>query len=448
MFNATNTNETTHQGCKYQRLLDAAEANDFEELKLMYHAGYKFEEDIDEGCIVYAIERDDLENVKWLIKHGCPCDEEAAISAADKGYLHIIKFLHKKNQPIDSITPSTAAAGGYLDIIKYCVKNDIEWSDDVIINAATFNQFEVCKWINEEGYDDYTCEWTPEITALFAEHGNLEAIKYAYENEVEWIIKTCTNAASEGHIECLKYAHENGCPWDEDTTVEAASEGHLECLKYAHENDCPWSPRAITLAAAHGHLECLKYAHENGCPMSDQVPLEKAAAGGHLNTLRYTFENGCKWGDTSCVLLYTVKEQHNLIDPFKKQQFFECLKFAVENGCTNNYGGAASKAVCCNDIEKFKYLFDKCKDKQAFWKKYCLTKHETFFITKYTLNKIDLDDPVWRQLFALDLSDYPTLEAKVNNKKQEIQQMKENSEKNLKHILPLDIIKYDIQPFF
>ncbi len=61
---------------------------------------------------------------------------------------------------------------------------------------------------------------------------------------------------------------------------------------------------------------------------------------------------------------------------------------------------------------------------------------------------MDLDDPVWRRLFTLDLSKYPELQSKVNAKKQEIEKMKEASQKVLQNTLPMDIIKYCIQPFF
>ena len=437
--------------CKYERLLDAASENDFAELKLMYYAGYKFKKDVDEGCICYAVENNDLENVKWLIEHGCPCDEEAAISAADKGHLHIIEYLYETNQPIDSITPSTAAAGGFLDIIKFCIENNIEWSDDVIVNAARFNQFEVCKWIYEEGYDDHTCEWTTEVTALFADHGNLEALKYAHSNDIDWTEQVCTNAASGGHLDCLKFAHQNGCPWDENTPSEAAFEGHLECLKYAHENGCHWDKNTTTLAAAYGHLDCLKYAVDNGCPLDDNEPLERAASKGFIHTLRYAFEKGCKWTKGSTLLSNCIKHEdfksQDTLAPasLKDKHFFDCLKFAVENGCTDNYELAVFKADQIKDIEKFKYLFDKYKDKQQFWR-----KSNPFAPVKlHLLDKIDLDNPVWRQLFSLDLSDYPLLEAKVNSKKEEINRIQQTAIDIFEHTkIPKDIVKYCLFPYF
>ncbi|XP_050524344.1 uncharacterized protein LOC126895998 isoform X2 [Daktulosphaira vitifoliae] len=100
------------------------------------------------------------------------------------------------------------------------------------------------------------------------------AIRYGLSNEI--IISlfekgTIRKAVENGNLELLKNAHENGIDWDEDTTIVAAAKGYLECLKYAHENKCPWNERtteaaAEYAAAANGHLKCLMYAHENRCP--------------------------------------------------------------------------------------------------------------------------------------------------------------------------------------
>jgi hypothetical protein len=64
------------------------------------------------------------------------------------------------------------------------------------------------------------------------------------------------------------------------------------------------------------------------------------------------------------------------------------------------------------------------------------------------INNIDLDDPIWRRLFTLDLNKYPELETKVEFKKKEIKNMKEISEQILKNTLPIDVIKYCIHTYF
>jgi hypothetical protein len=62
-------------------------------------------------------------------------------------------------------------------------------------------------------------------------------------------------------------------------------------------------------------------------------------------------------------------------------------------------------------------------------------------LSKITVH-IDLDDPVWRRLFTIDLSKHPELKVKVENKKKEIEDMKQVSKASLENKLPLDVIKF------
>jgi hypothetical protein len=87
---------------------------------------------------------------------------------------------------------------------------------------------------------------------------------------------TCSYAAEHGHLDCLTYAHENECPWDKFACSEAAKRGHLDCLTYLHEHGCPWDEFTCSEAAENGHLDCLKYAYENGCSLNKKKCLELA----------------------------------------------------------------------------------------------------------------------------------------------------------------------------
>lgn len=49
------------------------------------------------------------------------------------------------------------------------------------------------------------------ICAKAAKHGDLDVIKWARANNVEWDFTTTGNAAYYGHLEVLKWAISNGC---------------------------------------------------------------------------------------------------------------------------------------------------------------------------------------------------------------------------------------------
>jgi hypothetical protein len=245
---------------------------------------------------------------------------------------------------------------------------------------------------NEEGYFIYF------TTTVAAENGHLDCLQFAFENGCDWDEYTSSNAAANGHLDCLRYIYQNECPWDEDTTAKAAKNGHLDCLKYAFKNGCEWDSDTTTNAAWNGHLDCLKYAHENYCPWDEDTPY-RAAMGGHLDCLQYVYENGCEW---------------DILTP----------KVAAENG----------------NIECFKYCFERWDENyQTFWNiRYDLDK---------IIDKIDLDDQVWKKLFNIDLRMNYDLQTKVEKKIKEIEEMKKVSKEVLEDILPLDIIEYCIYPF-
>jgi hypothetical protein len=209
---------------------------------------------------------------------------------------------------------------------------------------------------------------------------------------------SCTEAALSGDLNELKKMHEAGFEWDLYTPALATANGHLECLKYVHENGCEWNLYSTAYAAEKGYLQCLKYAHENGCEWNLYIPAF-ASKNDHLECLKYAHENGCQWNED-----------------------------------TPTYGARFGHVKC------FKYCFEMWNDPQEFWKyEYDLVK---------IIDKIDLDDPVWRRLFSLDLKKYPQLESKVESKKKELEEIKQASKEALLNILPTDIIKFILQPYF
>ena len=99
-----------------------------------------------------------------------------------------------------------------------------------------------------------------ELTIECANYGQLECLKYAYDNCCPWNEWICYFAAEYGHLDCLQYAHDNDCPWDEDTCFYAILRcSRLKCLRYA----C-------------SHLKCLRYALINDCPYDKSNCIEYA----------------------------------------------------------------------------------------------------------------------------------------------------------------------------
>ncbi len=239
--------------------------------------------------------------------------------------------------------------------------------------------------------------------------------------------QSCNEAAEAGDLETLKNMHQAGFEWNQSTPRDAASNGHLDCLQYAHENGCPWDITATELAAENGHLDCLRYLHENGCEWDEKTPELVVRRVGYLDCLRYLHENGCPWDKR--VSEYAALYGH-----------LDCLQYAIENGCEWD-SSTAENAAYNGHIECFKYCFQNWNnDPQNFWNiKYDLSN---------IIDQIDLDDPLWRRLFTINLTSYPQLQDKVEMKKKELETLKMLSIELLENKIPKDVLKHCINPYF
>lgn len=243
----------------------------------------------------------------------------------------------------------------------------------------------------------------------------------------------CEEAAYDGDLEELKKMHLAGCPWDKNTPVQAAENGHLDCLQYTHENGCPWDEDTTSLASKNGHLDCLQYAHEHGCPWNI-FAVELAAENGHLDCLCYAIENGCHWNKRT---LLVAAKYGNL----------DCLRYAFEN-TEGDYDNRIPFYACKNgQLDCFKYCFEVWCNPQAFW------DYDYQNLTKI-IDQIDLDDPVWRRLFNLDLNKFPELQSKVVAKKEENEKIQKiltdelvDNVKGPIGLLPTDVINDYIFPY-
>ena len=214
------------------------------------------------------------------------------LNAARSDHLDILIWAQKHNSTWDYRITKTAAKFGYLDVLKYCLTHwRILFGGDVCEKAA--------------------------------ESGNLEVLKWLWENKLELDEDTCKGAASGGFLEILKWARKNNCPWNEETCNAAAKGGFTQVLKFARDNDCPWSDVTCSSAATGGHLSTLQFARKNGCTW-DSVTCTKAATGGHFEVLKWARENGCPWNIYTC-------------EGAARGNHISILKWAHENGCPWNY---------------------------------------------------------------------------------------------------------------
>ena len=73
-------------------------------------------------------------------------------------------------------------------------------------------------------------------------------------------------AAGVGNVEMLRFLFEEACPWDRRTCAAAARSSNLEVLAWLRAKGCPWDARTLDAAAEVGAMDVFEWATSNGCP--------------------------------------------------------------------------------------------------------------------------------------------------------------------------------------
>ena len=157
-------------------------------------------------------------------------------------------------------------------------------------------------------------------------------------------------------LEFLKWAREvKHCKWDEWTIIEAARKGNLEILKYCFDNGCPYDEeKACRYAAIEGNLDCLRFLFDKVKPSrkAEEEAAQQAAAFGHINILKYLVEerkisdevkplcvaNAAFYGYLDC-LKYLIEEAKAPLNDWRfiaftrYKEHHECLYYLQEKGC-------------------------------------------------------------------------------------------------------------------
>ncbi|CAL6417853.1 unnamed protein product [Bathycoccus prasinos] len=166
----------------------------------------------------------------------------------------------------------------------------------------------------------------------------------------------CEQVAQTNKLEFLKWAREvKKCEWDEWTINTAAHEGNLEMLKYCFDNDGPYDEKeACKLAAAGGNFDCLRFLFDKVKPSRDteKDAAMLAAQSGHTDIVKYFVEerkitddlkrecviNTAKFGQLDC-LKYLVEEAKAPLNNWgyvAGARYFEhpeCENYLLEKGC-------------------------------------------------------------------------------------------------------------------
>lgn len=106
-----------------------------------------------------------------------------------------------------------------------------------------------------------------------------------------------------GLLYLLKYFHKTCFKYNDSMPYNCIEYGNFECLKYLHSNGFHIDENMIKTCCLFGQINCLKYLHKNG----------------------FTIDEGCI---NCCIGLGALR----LVNPSVKYNYFECVKYCLENG--------------------------------------------------------------------------------------------------------------------
>ena len=162
--------------------------------------------------------------------------------------------------------------------------------------VATTSKLELLKWAREVKQ----CEWDEDTITAAAYYGNVEMLKYCFDNDGPYDEKeACRQAADNGHFDCLRFLFDKVKPsreTEEDAAIEAAGKGRMDILKYfVEERKIPEEVKGLCvyMAAGYGHLDCLKYLVEEAkVPLNYWEDIAYARYFKHPDCENYLLEKG------------------------------------------------------------------------------------------------------------------------------------------------------------
>lgn len=216
--------------------------------------------------MIEAINRGNIEVVKWMVENKRYVDDCPLFHAAKCGKLEILKCFgsidcDKSYRYIWAV----AVESGKIETIIWLKENGWEWNKDIAYYATCSNNLEILKWSFNQGLPISK----KILVQSAAEHGSLEMLKYLVERECKVGLWSIVEAAKRGHLEVVKFLIpllKPGYVDEGDVCAFAAQRNKYEVLKWLKENGWKWDYRVYEYAERFRYKDILQYCVDNNCP--------------------------------------------------------------------------------------------------------------------------------------------------------------------------------------
>ena len=184
------------------------------------------------------------------------------------------------------------------------------------------------KMVNDESWNvlEYAGVKASELDFFVHECSSISTLEWAWnviDQGKDSKAMFCARVAMTEKLEFLKWAREEKkCDWDEWTSAVAAYHGNLEILKYCFDNGCPLRKDLCVIVARLGHLNKLKFLiDEKKFEYDERGVIRGAGTSGNLDMLKYLVEDKKHNDDMSKFAGFWVSTKHGHLD---------CVKYFVE----------------------------------------------------------------------------------------------------------------------
>ncbi len=165
---------------KYFDTIEAAEANDFNEVVKMCEAGYDLWRDYENNVCKIAARKGNLDMLVYTYENNeFFFDQEIPKISARYNNVDCLNFCRNLDMGFDDDIITIAAENGSLECLKYLIEKGYRISYDSIVSAARNGQLNTLKYMveNKEPFDELKKTYCCKVSALY---GYINTFEYCY----------------------------------------------------------------------------------------------------------------------------------------------------------------------------------------------------------------------------------------------------------------------------
>ena len=194
--------------------------------------------EMDESCCEEAASEGRLDFLEYLHENGCPWDKTTCLAAVENDNEECLKYAHEKGCPIDEETAYMSALNDSTYCLDYLLKNNCP------MNGATSHAAENGSMASLILLKNSKVEWDEDTVECCIRNYHDDCLKFVLENNAPCSDNMIVYAGIFGNFEAMQILYKNGCNLKEDfcevvqKNVPQMTSTHSKCLFFAIEKGC------------------------------------------------------------------------------------------------------------------------------------------------------------------------------------------------------------------